>query len=209
MARLPAFVIAAALSLTAGLAMPAMAQDREPQAPAGYGQYQAWLAADPVRPGQVEALEAFLTAEGVAGIVPTWQLIRTATSWRACGAPFAVPERASWANMAPALRFVRDRVIPAIGPVEPVAVYRDAAMNACAGGARGSAHRSFHALDLIPTRRLSLDQLTAALCPIHAAHGPRARIGLGFYAGVRFHVDARGFRSWGVDQRGASSPCRR
>jgi uncharacterized protein YggT (Ycf19 family) len=187
---------------------PTLAQEQEAQGPATLAAYQHWLAADPARPLAVAALEAFLTQQGVAHVVPTWQLIRTATSWRACGDPFAVPERALWPNMVPALRFVRERIVPAIGPVEPVAVYRDAAMNACAGGARASAHRSFHALDLIPARPLSLADLTAALCPIHAAHGPRARIGLGFYAGRRFHVDARGFRSWGPDQRGRSSPCR-
>jgi hypothetical protein len=32
-------------------------------------------------------------------------------------------------------------------------------------------------------------------------------IGLGFYAGNRFHVDSKGFRRWGADGKGATSPC--
>lgn len=200
-----AWIIVAALAFCG----PASGQETDRQGPADARAFASWLAADAVRPAQLEAFDAFLAGEGVAGVVPTWQLLRTATSWRQCGAPFAVPPRGDWPNIVPALRFVRDRIEPVIGDVEPVAVYRDEAMNRCAGGARGSAHRSFHALDLVPVRPIALPEMTAALCPIHAAHGPRARIGLGFYAGRRFHVDALRYRTWGVDHRAASSPCSR
>lgn len=194
--------LVAALALIGAVGV-AYAEDAPPDQSA----YTAWLAADPTRPGEVAAFEAFLAEESVSGVIPTWQLLRTATSWRRCGAPFETPPRRLWPNIVPALRFVRDRVIPVIGPVEAVAVYRNEAMNACARGARASAHRSFTAVDLIPVRRLALADLTAALCPIHAAHGPRARVGLGFYLGRRFHIDANGYRTWGPDHRAASSPC--
>ena len=41
----------------------------------------------------------------------------------------------------------------------------------------------------------------------HARHGAAYDAGLGFYSGKRFHVDSNGFRKWGADGRGASSPC--
>jgi hypothetical protein len=183
------------------------AQEANVQGPADWQTYMSWLKEDLRRPAAVATLEAYLAAAGVKDVVPTWQLIRTATSWRQCGEPFAIPERRLWPSIVPTLVFVRDRIVPAIGPVQPVAVFRDDAINRCAGGARGSVHRRFGAVDLVPVRPLSIDNLTSALCPIHAAHGERARIGLGFYRGRRFHVDTGGFRTWGPDTRRASSPC--
>jgi hypothetical protein len=32
-------------------------------------------------------------------------------------------------------------------------------------------------------------------------------MGLGIYAGRRFHIDARGFRGWGPDYHRTSFPC--
>ena len=37
--------------------------------------------------------------------------------------------------------------------------------------------------------------------------GRAYRTGLGFYTGMPFHVDSNGFRRWGADGRGATSPC--
>ena len=75
---------------------------------------------------------------GVGGVAPTWQLLRTATDWHKCGAqPFEVPPTAAWPNIVAALRYVGTYVEPRIGPVEVVSVYRNAGLNACAGGARG------------------------------------------------------------------------
>ncbi|MGE3867179.1 MAG: D-Ala-D-Ala carboxypeptidase family metallohydrolase, partial [Hyphomonadaceae bacterium] len=86
--------------------------------------------------------------------------------------------------------------------------YRDDALNACAGGARRSAHRAFYAADLIPVQTIEKATLARALCAAHARLGAAGGIGLGFYSGMRFHVDAKGLRTWGVDGRSASSPCR-
>ena len=44
---------------------------------------------------------------GVGGVVPTWQLLRTATDWQKCGAqPFEVPPTSAWPNIVAALRYV-------------------------------------------------------------------------------------------------------
>jgi hypothetical protein len=45
------------------------------------------------------------------------------------------------------------------------------------------------------------------ICRAHARDGRAYDTGLGFYSGKRFHVDSNGFRKWGPDGRGASSPC--
>lgn len=124
--------------------------------------------------------------------------------------PYVIPPETEWRNIVGALSFIRDHVKPAIGDVRVVSAFRDEAFNACVGGAAESAHRSFYALDLVPLDNdVTRDVLIESLCTVHAAHGYRARIGLGIYGGVRFHVDARSYRGWGADHRSASFPCER
>ena len=54
--------------------------------------YRSWYLAAPSRAYQVRMFNDYLDAAGVGGVVPTWQLFRTATSWESCGAqPFEVP----------------------------------------------------------------------------------------------------------------------
>ena len=66
----------------------------------------------------------------------------------------------------------------------------------------------FFALDLTPVNA-SVDRsaMIRDICAAHARHGRDYETGLGFYSGRRFHVDSSGFRKWGPDGRGASSPC--
>ena len=200
------------LRWTAGLglllaALPASAQELpEGQGPA---EYQAWLELGPGVKGAVLSFEAWQQAAGVSNVLPTWQVVRTASMWRVCsGHPFEVPPAAHWPGMAKTLRFVRDHVRPAIGPVEAVSGYRNPALNACAGGAANSAHRDFFALDLIPLQPITRLDLMRRLCAVHASSGPAAGAGLGFYSFLRFHVDTRSFRRWGNSgPEGNESPC--
>ncbi|HEY8592610.1 MAG TPA: hypothetical protein VIL42_07065 [Sphingomicrobium sp.] len=162
--------------------------------------YRAWYLAAPERALQVRAFNDYLSASRVAGILPTWQLLRTATSWRDCGAqPFEVPPSSEWPNIVNTLRYVRDFVVPAIGPVEAVSVYRNPQLNVCAGGAVESAHKLDSAIDMVPLRPIQRVTLMRALCSDHNKHGSRYRAGLGFYAFVRFHVDSTKFRRWNMD----------
>ncbi len=160
--------------------------------------YQSWYKAANWRPVYVRAFNDYLVANGVGGIVPTWQLLRTATEWRRCGAdPFEVPPSADWPNIVATLRYIRDAIIPGVGPVEPVSVYRNPMLNACAGGAQASTHREMGAVDVVPLRAISREALMVRLCAIHAAHSA-SNTGLGFYKGLRFHIDARKYREWGT-----------
>jgi hypothetical protein len=197
----------AALAAAIVFSAPARAQ----QLPEGQGEaeYQAWLAASPGTRASVLSFESWQHAAGVYGVLPTWQVIRTASMWRVCnGPPFEVPPPHHWPGMAKTLRYIRDHVRPALGAVEAVSGYRNDALNTCAQGARTSAHRDFFALDLVPLRPVERGELFRTLCRMHARSGPASGVGLGFYAFQRFHIDTRSFRRWGsAGPRGNESPC--
>jgi len=161
--------------------------------------YRAWLAAATWRPVYVKAFDDWLAAQEIAGIVPTWQLLRTASMWRDCGAePFEVPPSDQWPHLVETLHYVRDHVIPVVGPVEAVSVYRNETLNKCAGGAKESAHRWLYALDMVPLRPTTRPALMRGLCAIHSWQGNGSAVGLGFYKGLRFHIDSKKFRKWGA-----------
>jgi uncharacterized protein YcbK (DUF882 family) len=91
--------------------------------------------------------------------------------------------------------------------VQAVSGYRDDALNKCANGAPQSAHRHFYAVDLVPVRAIDRSGLIRELCAVHQRRGQAYDTGLGFYSGTRFHIDSKGFRRWGPDGSGATSPC--
>jgi len=162
--------------------------------------YRSWYLAGPWRAAQVKAFNDYLNANQVGGVLPTWTLLRTATSWSECGAqPFEVPPSEEWPHMVETLRYVRDYVIPAVGPVEAVSVYRNPILNKCAGGAPESAHKLDSAIDMVPLRPITRETLMRTLCGIHSEHGAAYNAGLGFYAYLRFHVDSTKFRRWNMD----------
>ena len=166
--------------------------------------YRNWYLASPAHAAQVRSLNTYLATYGVAGVVPTWQLLRTASDWYKCAAPaFEVPPTEEWPNLVQTLRYVREQVIPAVGPVEPVSVYRNPALNQCAGGARESAHRYMQAVDLVPLQPITRGAMMERLCAVHARTGQGYGVGLGFYVGLRFHVDSRKFRTWGTNDHGS------
>jgi hypothetical protein len=167
--------------------------------------YRGWYMAGPQHANRVKAFNAYLAQWEVAGIVPTWQLLRTATSWQRCGgSPFEVPPATEWPHIVQTLRYVRDYVVPAIGPVEPVSAYRNPALNVCAGGAPESAHKHYSAIDMVPLRPTTREELMRTLCRVQARRGPDYQVGLGFYAFLRFHVDTTKYRRWNMDPAVAS-----
>lgn len=124
---------------------------------------------------------------------------RLAKVWRSA---FEVPPSQDWPNVVQTLRYIRDRVIPTVGAVEPVSVYRNPMLNQCAAGAPESAHRFMQAVDLVPLRPITRDALIQRLCAVHALSGESYGVGLGFYVGLRFHIDSRKFRTWGINDEG-------
>lgn len=165
--------------------------------------YRGWIARGPWRAAQVRLFHDYLTASGVSFVAPTWQLLRTASDWRRCGAePFEIPPAEEWANIVNTLRYVRDYVIPAVGPVEPVSVFRNSALNRCAGGAPESVHKSMSAIDFVPLAPLERNVMIRRLCAEHQRQGARFNAGLGFYTKMRFHVDSWRYRTWGRNDHG-------
>jgi hypothetical protein len=162
--------------------------------------YRNWYLALPAHAQQVRAFNDYLASAQVAGVLPTWQLLRTASSWKDCNSqPFEVPPPDEWPHMIQTLRYIRDYVIPTIGPVEPVSAYRNPVLNVCAGGAPESAHKLDSAVDLVPLRPITRETLMRSMCGIHSEHGAAYNAGLGFYAYLRFHVDSTKFRRWNMD----------
>lgn len=169
--------------------------------------YRSWYVAGPRHAGAVKAFNDYLAEWGVSGILPTWQILRTATSWQRCGgSPFEVPPTAEWPHIVQTLRYVRDYVVPTVGPVEAVSAYRNPTLNVCAGGAPESAHKHYSAIDMVPLRQTTREELMRKLCAVHARRGTDYAVGLGFYAFLRFHVDTTKYRRWGADPNVASCP---
>jgi hypothetical protein len=168
--------------------------------------YRSWMLAQPWRGFWVRQFHDYLSVHGVSFVAPTWQLLRTASDWQRCGAqPFEVPPAAEWPNIVNTLRYVRDHVVPAVGPVEPVSVFRNSALNRCAGGAPESVHQSMSAIDFVPLRPIDRPSLIRRLCAEHQMQGPRFNAGLGFYTRLRFHVDSWRYRTWGRDDHGETA----
>ena len=161
--------------------------------------YRRWMAADQTRPARVKAFNDYLVTYGVGGVAPTWQLLRTASHWSKCGdQPFEVPPPTHWPNIVNALRFVGAFVEPVIGQVEVVSAYRNPRLNVCAKGAATSTHLTGGGIDMVPIQPFQRELLMSTLCRIQLGKGWWNNIGLGFYKGLRFHIDARKNREWGT-----------
>lgn len=170
--------------------------------------YLAWLAQSPENRENVRSFNAFLAENRVQDVLPVWQLVRTSSSWRECSAGrFEVAPAQQWSNIVDTLAFVKNEVEPAVGEVEALSGFRNDQLNGCSNGKPRSAHRLFFAMDLVPAGDIARGDMIARLCSAHARRGPDYRTGLGFYSGSRFHVDSNGYRKWGSDGRGATSPC--
>ncbi len=171
--------------------------------------FRTWLRGSSTDRARLTQFGDYLTSQGVGSVIPLWELTRTSSSWRECGAePFEAPPRDKWEHMVTTLKFVRDEVVPAVGPVEVVSGYRNAKLNACSDGAPHSAHREYYAIDMTPVNAdVSRADLVRSICPAHARDGRAYNAGLGFYSGRRFHVDSSKFRKWGSNGKGATSPC--
>ena len=164
------------------------------------------------------AFQSMLQSEGVAGIVPTWQLWRVDAQFASrCGEDyFAMPPKDRWRDIIPTLRLLRDEVIPVTGPLEVVSGWRSPAINTCVKGAARSKHLEFKALDLIAASRPDRRKLFAQLCAMQRAAGSKSAMGLGAYLDLtdlerntegRFHIDASGYRTWGHDYTAKTNPC--
>jgi hypothetical protein len=152
------------------------------------------------------AFADFLATVGVDRVVPLHQLLRTASAWRECGAaPYAVPPRSQWPDVRRVLALVAElRRQGLLDAIEVHSGHRDAALNACAGGARRSAHLVAFAIDFtVPGG----PDPAAGLCAFWRREGAAWSMGLSRYPSGRIHVDAMGWRTWGADGTSGTSAC--
>jgi hypothetical protein len=146
---------------------------------------------------EVHQFEQLLYQHRVAGVLPVDQLWLQGSEWRSRQhSAYAMPPREHWPAMIKTLQFVKQELLPLVGPVEVQSGFRTASYNLAAGGASRSKHLSFSALDLRPQRQYPRALLHQRLKRLWKLRGKQWDLGLGLYSGVRFHVDTSGYRSW-------------
>lgn len=153
---------------------------------------------------QVDAFEEFLVRSKVAQVVPTYQLLRSASMWKECRAdPFSLPPTELWNDVRDVLVLLQElRGRGVLPPFEVVSAYRDPVLNRCAGGAPGSSHQRF-AVDIAPLPDAQVERL----CGFWRDEGRTWAMGVSRYPSGRIHVDRAGYRTWGASHTRASSAC--
>ncbi len=166
--------------------------------------YEAWLAAG--HRAEAQAYADDLRKQSVDDVVPMAAMSRTSRRWRRCRHDeFATPPKELRKNMTPTLRVVaRLRDADILDPALARSVYRDEAVNRCAGGSARSRHRENRAIDFdLASNPANVERL----CAFWREHGPGLNLGLGFYTQTAIHLDTAGFRTWGSDHRRGTSLC--
>ncbi|NPC54548.1 D-Ala-D-Ala carboxypeptidase family metallohydrolase [Caenimonas soli] len=158
------------------------------------------------RSAPVSEFEQYLATSNLDGVIPTRQLVRTATDWRKCGGPrFELPPRAQWLDVAKVLTLVAElKSRKILADFEAVSNFRNPELNACAGGARDSAHTQAFAIDVI-SRDGKIDE--ALLCDFWRTDGKAWDMGVSRYPSGRIHLDTSGYRTWGSDLTKGTSFC--
>lgn len=176
------------------------ASQRTPAKP----RFEAWAAAG--HRDDVNGYRAHLERQGLGDVMPMDAILRTSRRWRIClHDEFATPPATLQANIEPTLRVIaRLRDAGLIDPAGARSGWRSARVNRCAGGASSSRHLQNNAIDFdLPQRPDNV----AKLCAWWRTHGPKARMGLGFYTSTAIHIDTSGFRTWGTDRTRRTSLC--
>jgi hypothetical protein len=158
--------------------------------------------------GDVEDFTQYLESQGLSEVLPISGSLRSASSWEACNAePFAVPPRQQWEAVASVLRLLQHLESSGVlsGHIMVYSGYRNPALNACAGGAAGSAHTRSFALDI---RVIGPVDQAKALCDFWRTKGKEWNMGFSVYPSGRIHIDTAGYRTWGYDHTGKSAVCR-
>jgi hypothetical protein len=157
--------------------------------------------------GEVERFTQYLDSQGLSEVLPISQLLRSASDWERCDAePFAVPPQQQWEAVASVLRLLKFLESSGVlsGRIVVYSGYRNPTLNACAGGAAGSAHARGFALDI---RVLAAVNPTEALCNFWRMKGKEWNMGFSIYPSGRIHIDTAGYRTWGYEHTGKSAVC--
>ncbi|EOR07654.1 hypothetical protein F896_02027 [Acinetobacter genomosp. 15BJ] len=165
---------------------------------------------------QINAYKTFLKDKGLVFYIPDYQFLQTAKDWQKCHAnEYEVPHQELWNNIIPTLNILNQLVEQqVIQNFTVTSVYRNNLLNQCAGGAGSSRHVFNAALDFRigdqnpdAKQQIFIQETKLKLCQFWLDHGEALQMGLGVYESGQIHIDAAGYRTWGVDHRYTSSPC--
>lgn len=153
---------------------------------------------------EVARFEEFLVQEQLAQVVPTYQLLRSASMWKECRAePFQLPPPVEWPRVREVLVLLQElKQRGVLSGFEVVSAYRDPRLNRCAGGAPGSSHQHF-AVDIAPVPEPEGERL----CRFWRDEGQAWDMGLSRYPSGRIHIDRTAWRTWGASHKRGSSYC--
>lgn len=176
--------------------------------------FKDWLASHSYQQSEVLAYQNYLQSQ-LGTIPPMDQLITSARDARRCGfEPYEVPPASLWQNIVPTLQMLQQLQKQGYLPYSTVirSVYRNPALNDCAGGAGESKHMTNGAIDIwIPeneANKWAIESTFDGLCQFWQSNGQAYSFGLGLYPTGSVHLDTQGFRKWGASHSSSSSPCR-
>lgn len=174
--------------------------------------FDHWLASHPEQRQLAFQYRSYLLQYVL--VPPMQELLTTARDWQACNAAaYEVPPPALWHNIVPTLQLYAILQHRNLLPEDTVirSVYRNPALNDCAGGAKGSKHLNNAAIDIWSELFFDPVNLSAsqnALCQFWYDYGEYYNMGLGLYATGAIHLDTQGYRKWGGQYSDEGSPCR-
>lgn len=176
--------------------------------------FKDWLATHSYQKSEVLAYQNYLQRQ-LGTIPPMEQLLASARDARRCGfEPYEVPPASLWQNIVPTLQMLQHMQKQGYLPYSTVirSVYRNPALNDCAGGAGESKHMTNGAIDIwVPENegdKWAVDSTFDGLCQFWQSSGQAYNFGLGLYPTGSVHLDTQGYRKWGANHSSSSSPCR-
>lgn len=129
--------------------------------------------------------------------MPLHLILLQGTSWVLDDtATLSLPKKENLPNMIRTVAFIQQYIEPKTGPLIPVSGERSTMYNASTGEGAKTQHMQFCALDLIPVRNHTREELHNILWEVYHSIGAEHKMGLGLYPDVRFHIDTCGYQHW-------------
>lgn len=126
---------------------------------------------------------------------------------------FSMPPKKLWENLIPSLQLIEKLQQQGyFAHYKIISVYRSREANNCVHGAKGSKHLNnfavdFRTYDENKQHYPDTQKIEQLLCQFWQKNGKQHAMGFGVYGKQRFHINAQGYRTWGIGFKAVSSPC--
>lgn len=127
---------------------------------------------------------------------------------------FAIAPESQWKNLVDSLKLIEKlQQQKIIGQYTIVSVYRSPVANQCSRGAKASKHLTNSAVDfqILDPQGRPYAQINVLiqqrLCDFWRKYGTQYQMGLGTYPENKYHIDTKGYRTWGKSYKHDSSLC--